>query len=680
MPKIYDPISIGNVEIKNRLYAPPMVSNIVREDCIAAENLIEATYMRARGGWGIYAAEGAIPNWNSKLFPRMLGNFDDNQILGLYELAEAIHGAGAKAMMQVTHAGRMADPDKMPKDIKNRECIAPSDTTPPSPFQPAIKPRGMTEEEIWEIIDDFVKSIIRAKASGWDLFNFHCSHGTLGQQFLSPFTNHRTDKWGGNWDGRLEFVRQVLTKMKGATGGSMPIVCRVAADEFVEGGYTLDEFCKYIAPALEEAGCDAFDVTCGTFEHFTCITPEMYEPRGTWINLAGAVKKVVKVPVIGLSRINDGRLAVKLIEDGVCDIVGIGRGSLADPYFAKKTIEGRYDDIRQCIACNACLEDDFTNRPSRCAVNFGYNRSAIWHEDHMAPARKPKNILVAGGGPAGMEFARVATLRGHNVTICEKNDKLGGYVPLASSYSRLYTRELMNIVRWLTRQIRQMNIKVELNTEVTQELINARKPDSVVLAIGSSETLPEIPGVGGTKVISLDEYLSGNRSVGKKVAIIGGQYGAELAVSLSREGKDKPEGYNKYHKDPAERVLAVTDADKVKEVYLLEEGPVVGMPPYSQMLRHMVLNEFLAEGGVECITGVKVSDITDGLVKYTNQEGNEESVAVDTVVLALQRIATRSLYQKLNGTGVELYEIGDCTRPENIEQAIHMANYAARQV
>ena len=680
MPKISDPIMIGSVEIKNRLYAPPMVSNIAREDCIAGENLLEVTYLRAKGGWGIYTPEGCIPNWSGKIFPRMLGIFDDSQILGLYELVEAIHGAGAKAMVQVTHAGRMADPNCMPKDIPNRDCIAPSDTTPPNPFQPTMIPRAMTEEEIWEVIDAFVKAIVRAKASGFDLYNLHCSHGTLGQQFLSPFTNHRTDKWGGSWDHRLEFMRQIITRMKQATEGTVPIVCRVAADEFVEGGYQLDDFCKYIAPALEEAGADAFDVTCGTFEHFTCITPELYEPRGVWLNLAAAVKKIVKVPVIGLSRINDGRMAAKLIEDGVIDIVGIGRGSLSDHEFARKTLEGKYDDIRQCIGCNTCLEDDFSNRPSRCAINFGYNRSAFWHEDYMAPVKTPRNILVAGGGPAGMEFARVATLRGHNITLCEKSDKLGGYVPLASSYPRLYTRELLNIVRWLAREIQRLNIKVELNTEVTPEFVQARKPDAVVMATGSTETIPDIAGINGEKIITLDMFLSGKKSVGKRIAIIGGHYGAEAAVSLSREGKVKPEGYTKYHKAPEKRILAVTDPEKVKELYLLEEGLAVGVPPYSLMTRTMVLNEFLIEGGVSCMTGVKVTDVTDGVVKYTNHEGSEGSIAVDTVILALSRQPNKTLFQRLKGTGVEMFEIGDCTGPEKIERAIHTANFAARQV
>ncbi|MEW5723868.1 MAG: FAD-dependent oxidoreductase [Thermodesulfobacteriota bacterium] len=446
MTKITDPIAIRGMEIKNRLYAAPMISNLVREDCFSSQSLVEATYYRARGGWGLYSTEGAIPSWNAKLFPRMLGVFDDNQIIGLYELVEAVHAGGAKAMCQVTHPGRQANPLTLPDHVV-KECIAPSDTTPPTPFPPSIPPRGMTALDIKKVIEDHVNVITRVKKAGYDIFELHCSHGTLPQQFLSPYTNHRTDEWGGSWDKRVRFVCELLRAMRQAVGNDFPIACRVAADEFVEGGYTVDDFCQYVAPAMQEAGCDLFDVTCGLFEHFHAITPEIYEPRGVWINLAARVKEVVKVPVVGLGRINDGRLACKYIEDGVVDIIGIGRGSIADPFFAQKTIEGRFDDIRQCITCNTCLEDDFSNRPSRCAVNFEYQRNMEWWEERLPAARKPKKIMVVGGGPAGLEFARVAHLRGHEVTIYEKSDRLGGYLPLAASYSRLYTRELMNIVR-----------------------------------------------------------------------------------------------------------------------------------------------------------------------------------------------------------------------------------------
>ncbi|MEW6262074.1 MAG: FAD-dependent oxidoreductase [Thermodesulfobacteriota bacterium] len=679
MPKISDPITIKGMELKNRLFAPAMISNVVREDLCAGKNLLDATYYRARGGWGLYSAEGAIATWNAKLFPRMLGILDDNQIVALYELAESIHAGGAKAMFQVTHPGRQANPLSLPDHVK-KECIAPSPTTPPTPFPPQIPPRGMTEEDIWQVIDDYVKAITRAKAAGFEVFELHCSHGTLPQQFLSPYTNHRTDKWGGSWEGRLEFVRQLLSRMRQAVGPDYPIACRVAGDEFVEGGYTINDFCKYIAPAMEEAGCDLFDVTCGLFEHFTTITPEMYEPRGVWINLAAAVKKVVRVPVIGLGRINDGRLAVKYIEEGVCDIVGVGRGSLCDPYFAQKTIEGRFDDIRQCIACNTCLEDDFSNRPSRCAINFEYNRYSDWAEDRLVSTRKPKKIMVVGGGPAGMEFARVAALRGHQVTIYEKSDRLGGYLHLASSYPRLYTRELMNIARWLGREIEKNQIQVNLNTEVTPDLVRQVKPDAVVLATGSKETRPDIPGVGDERVMTLDQFLSGQKKVGRKVVILGGHYGAEAAVTLSREGKAKAEGYDKYHRPPQERVLAVTEPDRVKEIYLLEEGVTVGFPPYSQMMRFMVLNEFLAEGGVKVMTQVKVKDLTGGQVKYTDQEGKEGLIEADSIILALPRAAHRDLYHQLAGTGPRLWEIGDATGPEKVERAIHTANYTARLV
>lgn len=681
MAKISDSIMIRNVELKNRLYAPPMISNIVGENCIAGKALIDTTYRRAKGGWGLYCCEGAVINENTRLFPRTLGIFDNSQELALYELADAIHSGGAKAMIQLHHAGRQCNPLLLPKHIK-QEAFAPSDTTPPNPFTPGIQPRGLSETEIWGVIDDYVQAALRAKRSGFDLVLIHCSHGFLPQQFMSPYTNHRDDKWGGDWDRRLEFIRQVLTKMREAVG-DFPICCRVAGDEFLEAGYNLEDFCTHIAPVMEKAGCDMFDVTCGIFEHFCTVIPEMYEPRGVWTYMAEAIKKVVHVPVAGLGRINDGRLAVKMIEDGKFDIVGIGRGSIADPDFARKTIEGRYDDIRQCIACNSCTEDDLANRPSRCAINFEYDRDNTWEEARMPAATRPKNVLVIGGGPAGMELARVATLRGHKVELCDKADKLGGYLHLAASVPRLYTRELLNIVKWLSKKMDAMGVKVELNTEITLDMIMDKKPDAVVLATGSKEVIPDIPGIHGPNVITLDEFLSGKKAVGKRVAVLGGAYGAEVAVALAREGKKMPEtGFKKYHKPAAERGLTVTDPAKVKEVTVLEEGSpmIVGWPPYSQTFRFIVLNEFLAEAGAKVLSQVKITEITESTVKYIDSEGHAGTVAVDTVIVAVGRSPNRNLYHQLVGKGIEIYEIGDCLGPQKVEKAIHTANHVARQI
>lgn len=678
MARISDPVMVRNLEIKNRLFAAPMISNTVREDCCAGGTLIDATYYRARGGWGLYSVEGSLPTENTKLFPRMLGCYDENQVIALYELVEAIHAGGAKAMMQVTHPGRVANPERLPGHVR-RVAFAPSDTTPPNPFPPFNKPVGMTEDDIESLMGEYVKSIVIAKQAGFDMYEFHCSHGTLPQQFLSPYTNHRQDRWGGSWEGRVRFVCEIISRMRQAVG-DFPIACRVAGDEFMEGGYTIDDFCRHIAPAMEAAGCDLFDVTCGLFEHFHTITPEIYEPRGLWVYLAERVKQVVGVPVAGLGRINDGRMAAELIEEGKFDIVGIGRGSLADAKFAAKTLEGRYDDIRRCISCNTCLEDDFSMRPCRCAVNFEFNRPSQWWEERMAPAKKPQKIMVAGGGPAGMEFARVATLRGHQVTIYEKAGRLGGYLPHAAGFARLNTKDILNIGQWLKKQVQELNIQVELHTEVTPELVSQIRPDAVVLATGSKEKLPDIPGLDSINAGTLDEFMSGKKQAGKKVVVIGGHYGAEIAVSLAREGKSRPEGYTKYHKPAGERVLQAVDPEKVREVTILEEGSTVGWPPYFQMLRYMVINEFLAEAGVQCLTGVKVRSVEAGAVLYTDPEGNEGSVQADTVILALHRNPNRTLYHQLAGTGVRLYEIGDCTGPEKVEKAIHSANYVARQL
>jgi 2-enoate reductase len=271
-------------------------------------------------------------------------------------------------------------------------------------------------------------------------------------------------------------------------------------------------------------------------------------------------------------------------------------------------------------------------------------------------------------------------MRGHQVTIYEKSSRLGGYLPHAAAFARLNTKDVLHIGQWLRKQVQELKIPVALDQEVTPELVSKLKPDGVVLATGSKETLLDVPGIDSAHVGTLDEYLSGKKRAGKNIVVIGGHYGAEIAVSLAREGKSQPEGYTKYHKPAQQRSLQVEQSEKTRQVTILEEGPMVGWPPYFQMLRYMVINEFLAEAGVQCLTKVKVEAVEAEAVVYTDSDGKKGSIKADTVIVALRRRPNRDLYQQLVGNGVELYEIGDCAGPEKVEKAIHMANYLARQL
>jgi 2-enoate reductase len=288
--------------------------------------------------------------------------------------------------------------------------------------------------------------------------------------------------------------------------------------------------------------------------------------------------------------------------------------------------------------------------------------------------------MVVGGGPAGMEFARIATLRKHDVTIYEKGSRLGGYIPLATALPNLNTHDVQNISRWLRKEMKKLSIKIELNTDVTSDLVQQINPDLVVLATGAKEIIPQIPGIDNPMVGTLDEFLSGKRKAGKKIAVIGGHYGAEIAVSLARDGKSKPVGYTKCHNPANERTLTVENPDKVREVTLIEEGAMIGWPPFFQVQRYMVINEFLVEDGVTCLTNTRISRISGNMLTVVNAEGTETSLEVDTVILALSRLGNRDLYHQLAGAGIQLREIGDCTGPEKVEKAIVMANFLARQL
>jgi NADPH-dependent 2,4-dienoyl-CoA reductase/sulfur reductase-like enzyme len=478
---------------------------------------------------------------------------------------------------------------------------------------------------------------------------FHGTHGFLLQQFMSPYTNDRTDKYGD----RLAFVAEVLDKTRALVGKDFPLIYRAAADEFLgDIGITLDMFTKEIVPFLLKSGVDCLDITGGVFETLDQVIGALYTPRGFMVHLAEATKEVSNVPVAIAGRINDPKLAEKIISDGKADLVALSRPLLADPAFASKMEKGLEKEIRKCIACNACMP--LGERVSRCSVNPDLGREKeyrIW----PALTLGRRKVLIIGGGVAGMEAARVAALRGHEVSLWEKEDRLGGLVNLAAATPRLFTRELLNIVEWLSDQLGQLPVNIQLNKEANPDMIESFNPDAVILAVGSQIVPPQIPGMNRASVITLDQYLAGKAKVGEKVAVLGAAYGTEIAISLVREGKT---------------------------VTVLEEGgpeQVIGAP-YLDVIRMIALPRLVQEHQVPILTGVTVKEITEKEVRYTTQEGRGEVLEADSVVLALRRQPQVALGKALKGKTKELYEIGDCCAPRRILSAIHDGAYVAREI
>ena len=626
---IADPLRIGKMEIKNRMYSVPMVCLYADEDGNVTQRLIDIYQRKARGGWGLVCVEASSIRYDGRLFTRMLGIYKDQQIAGLNELAEAIRDGGSKSCIQIMHGGRQANP----RFNGGVQTMAPSSVSPWPPN--SLPPREMTTEECEQMADCFAVAAGRAKEAGFDSVQLHAAHGFLMQQFMSGYTNQRTDKYGN----RLEFIIEVISKVRNMVGPDYPICIRVSADEFLgDKGLLLDEFTKNIAPEIAKAGVDWIDVSAGTFETLVHWVPPLYFHKAYLVDLAEKVKQVVNVPVSGIGRMNDPDLARELIAQKKVDLVAFGRQALADPDFPKKLLEGRDKEINRCIACDmGCTDRLLKSVGIKCAVNYEFGKDVSAGE--MKKAETPKKVMVIGGGVAGMEASRILALRGHKVTLYEKNNELGGTTKLAASIPNVLTRELHRAIEFRKNELEKLKVKVHLNKKVTSKEIEKTRPDVVVLATGSFPSRPDVAGIDRENVFTYEDYLKGKAEIGEKVVVLGGHHGAETALSLARSGK---------------------------KVTLVEASANTAAPPYIYLGRMLVLQGFLQEENVEILTGHKARQIRGNGIVVVDKEQNEKVIDADTVILALGREPNRDLAQNLDGNMSEVYEIGDCVEPLNI--------------
>ncbi len=640
--KVFEPIAVGKTEIKNRIVAGPMVMNHATEDGHVTPRMVDYYAAKARGGFGLVHVEASYIRPDGNMFSRMLGVYSDRQLPGLNEIAEAIHAYDAKCTIQLVHGGRVSSPQ-----IIGQQPVAPSDNTPPL----AAKPRGLAVDEIEEIVACYGRAAARAKAAGFDGAMIHGAHGFLIAQFVSPHCNKRKDKYGKD---RYLFVKQIVQACREAVGPDYPLYVRISADEFLgDEGLTIEETKKVYAPLLQELGIDCIDVSAGIQERVYYNIQPLYTPRANILYLAEEVKKVVDVPVIGVGRINDPKLVKQVIETGRVDMISLARQSLADPELPKKMLEDRPEDVRRCIACDlGCSYRHIVQWMADCAVNYEVTREARYRWAMDRPV-DPKRVAVVGGGVAGMEAARLASLRGHQVTLYEKSDRLGGLIPLVADMPRLYMHELNNVVEYLSGQLDRLSVDVKLKTEVNSDLLAKARPDVVIVATGSEERVPDVPGADGPNVVTLLQYLRGEAEIGDTVVVWGGHEGAEAAVSLARQGK---------------------------KVTLLEESDTIADATFLKYVgRQMLLEGYLKEDGVEIVTGVSVETIGDKSVSY-KRDGKRGEIEFDTLLLALGRVPSDELAMELAGVVPEVAKVGDCLEPHSIRHSIHSAARVALEL
>ncbi|MCF8024509.1 MAG: NAD(P)/FAD-dependent oxidoreductase [Desulfobacteraceae bacterium] len=645
MPKLSDPIKINKLEVPNRLFVAPTVKNHAGEDGYLNDRVYRGFIEEARGGWGMIQVSGSFVHPEGCIFRQEIGIHNDRTISQLERLSYSIHREGALCSIQLIHGGAICA-----TEITGLPVVGASGK---GGLFGAV--RTLETDEVDQRVQWYADAAVRAKTAGFDAINIHSCQGTLIQQFMSPYTNDRKDKWGQ--DPGL-FPEEIAKRIREAVGPDFPVIWRLAAHEYLddwmgEKGYN-EDWGQKMAKRLDQY-VDCFDVTGGRIG-FTGMYafPPVYAERATRVPLASSIKEVTSKPVIGVAKIMDGRLANEIVESGRADIVQCCRPAIADPHMAKKVFEEREEDIRKCISCNWCLETLFRQQWVLCAINPFYSREGDYE---IKPAPKPKQVMIIGGGVAGMEAAITLAERGHKVDLYEKDDELGGQVQfVASTHPRINTRDLRNIVDYHVVKLEKTEgIKLHLETEVTPDLVDKQKPDAIIVAVGSEELIPDIAGVDHKKVITNEYYLrsEGNVSVGDKVVILGGNYGAETAVSLSKEGK---------------------------QVTLVEETETVGMPRYIQdnHSRAIMLDRLITESEVEVKKNTKVLEIGDAGVVVENEEG-KKTLDADTVILAIDRKPNK-LYDSLKDKAPEVYEAGDCVKPFDIYHAIDDAAFYARKI
>ncbi|MCM1991794.1 FAD-dependent oxidoreductase [Oceanirhabdus seepicola] len=628
--KVFEPIKIGTMEVKNRLVVPPMVVNFANEDGTANERFIAYIEEKAKGGWGLIIPENYTMDPEAKGFLKLPGLWNDDQIESHKELTDKAHKHGAKIVVQINHAGRQTA-----SAITGVQPVAPSPIPDPTIGE---TPKELSVEEIHEIVEKFGDAALRGKKAGFDGIEVHGSHGYLINQFMSPFSNKRTDEYGGNIQNRARFALEVIENMKKKIGEDFPLIYRMSVNELVEGGLTTEES-KVIAMMLEESGVHAIHATNGVYASAQYIIPPAAVKHGWSSDISAEIKKVVSIPVITVGRVNDPLIAESILVAGKADLVSMGRASLADPYLPNKAKEGRLDEITRCIGClQGCAGRNVLQLPVQCLVNpMTGNESEFKFEE----AEDKKKVLIAGGGIAGMEVAIVAAKRGHEVHLYEKNNKLGGQWILAAVPPS--KEELNTFTVWQKNQIEKLGVNVYLNTGLTEEIVEDMKPDTVIVATGAKPFVPNIPGKDQENVVIANDVLAGLKDVGANVVVIGGgAVGAETAAHLANHNK------------------------KVTIVEMMPEIAKGGEPA----VNHFLFKD-LEKNKVQILTNTSVKEILNNEVVIADKEGKQSKLEnIDTVVMAIGSRTVNELAAKLEGKVEKVITIGDAVKVRKGFEAI----------
>ena len=642
---LFSPIQIGTTTVKNRVFMPPISTNLADKGYVTDE-LVEHYAARAKGGVGLIITEVTTVEPTYIYLPGDMSICDDSYIPGWKKLTDAVHKYGAKILPQLFHPAYMAFP--IPG---TPQLIAPSNV---GPYYAKEAPRAVTIEELKVIIRQFGEAAFRVKQAGGDGVEIHAAHahGLLGG-FLSPLYNKRTDAYGGDIHGRLRLTLEVIEEVRKMCGKDFIIDVRISGDEYTDGGQNLND-AVYVAKQLEKAGVDFIHVSGGTTIMRGSSIPAPGTPMGSHSKVGEESKKQVSIPVATVGRITEPWFAEELIANGKADICMIGRANLCDPEFVQKACEGREDEIRPCIGCLRCLNGIMFGKRVACTVNPSLE---LENEDNIPAAQEKKQVLVIGGGPAGMEAAFVAKKRGHEVVLCEKSDSLGGLVKLAAV--PIAKQELTKVIQYMERKLTREGVEIRLNCEVTEEMLKNEFAGYEVIAGTGADPIVVNAFTAFKHCVTADDILAGKAFAGRKVVVIGGgSVGCETADYLAPLVNDL------FPRNREIILLEMADG-----IMLQESGP-----------GRSLLTQRMMKKGIQIHCKAKVEKVEAEKIYYT-ENGEEHCISdADTLVLAMGYRPDSKLEETLKKANVSYHLIGDAKKVGNIKDAITEGYQIAREI
>ncbi len=646
-PHLFAPLQIGNVYIKNRIFAAPTgMMSLTPQGHLTDDNMAYYGRKAAGGAAVVTLGESIVDSATGRSHDRQVAMDDPHVLPSLSRTVDAINRGGAIANIELSHGGMYAGLASIGGTHMEGKGLAygPSDLIMPT----GTLVHEMPQDMIYQIVESWGKAAGVAKKAGFGIVMVHAAHGWLFNQFLSPKYNHRKDEFGGSLENRARFLMLSLDRIRQSLGRNFPIELRLNGDDFLEGGMHIEEY-KELAVMLEDK-VDLFHISCGSHDDeglFVRTHPSMFLPHGCNVYLAAEIKKVVKKPVACVGALDDPAQCEEIIASGQADIVEIARGLIADPDFPKKAYAGKKEDITPCLRCFVCLGGNTERNHIRCTVNPIIGNE-LFNQCLPAPAERQKKILVVGGGPGGMEAAVTAAKRGHLVTLCEASDSLGGAIKHAEFVD--FKADLYEFLKSLKRQTEISGAEICLNTKVTRQIVLEEKPDVLVIAIGADPFLPPIPGIDDSKVIQAPEAEEHPEKLGNRIVILGGGLvGCEAAINLKKLGKQ----------------VSIVE---------MQSGLALEVNEFHRMALEQQLK------GIPAYLNTSASCVDSSGLSCVGPNKEKIQLEADQIICAAGLRPRRAEVNELINLTPEYFVVGDCKTPRQITQAMFEAYYAMRDI